>query len=248
MLAIATQNGYKVASTSDAGATSMPKMIDLTFEEMSEMLAYDPDTGKIVWRVTPSRRIKAGEEAGVIKHTNQKSANLYRYITLRGVSTPAARIAWLLYYGEWPTVSIKYKDDDSLNLRIDNLELARFPAVPVLKEGRRVYRMSKDAQRHYGRMRYYGMSGEEYDALFAAQDGKCSICRNPETAIYNGEIKQLHVDHDHATGTVRALLCGACNGMLGLARDNPETLRAAAKYIEDHAAKVQPMRRPDEVA
>ena len=46
----------------------------------------------------------------------------------------------------------------------------------------------------------------------------------------------MHVDHCHATGRIRALLCGACNGMLGLAKDKPATLRAAADYIEKHAA------------
>lgn len=228
----------------------MPKAINLSFEEVSEMLSYDPETGKIVWKITPSRRIKAGEEAGVVKHPNPKSENRYRYITMKGVSTPASRIAWLLHYRFWPTDSVKYKDGDTLNTRIANLEAPMFPAVVEMKGDRRVYKMSKDAQRHYGLKRYYGLSGEEYGQMLADQKGVCAICNKPETAMFNGQPKVMHVDHCHATNQIRALLCGSCNGMLGLAKDSPDTLRAAADYIEKHAAKtvfrvIEGSRKPD---
>lgn len=47
----------------------------------------------------------------------------------------------------------------------------------------------------------YGITGAEYDDLLRFQGGRCFICRRaPRT-------KRLAVDHDHATGEVRGLLC-----------------------------------------
>lgn len=49
------------------------------------------------------------------------------------------------------------------------------------------------------------LSDEEYAALFDAQGGGCAICGNaPKT-------RRLHVDHNHATGAIRGLLCYRCN-------------------------------------
>jgi hypothetical protein len=39
------------------------------------------------------------------------------------------------------------------------------------------------------------------------------------------------VDHDHATGRVRGLLCAACNAALGLLQDNPRVILSAADYL-----------------
>lgn len=56
----------------------------------------------------------------------------------------------------------------------------------------------------------YGMTIGEYNNLYDAQNGLCACCGDPE---YN---KQLAVDHCHATGRVRALLCHQCNNNLGI--------------------------------
>lgn len=71
-------------------------------------------------------------------------------------------------------------------------------------------------------------SASEYDRLLTTQNGQCAIC-----GISSSDGKQrLCVDHDHATGRVRGLLCFHCNVMLGHAKDKTEILLGAAKYLE----------------
>ena len=75
--------------------------------------------------------------------------------------------------------------------------------------------------------KYYGLTLEQYDALLASQGGCCAICENPKPEAE----KSWHVDHDHQSGKVRGLLCGACNRGLGHFKDNPNLLLAAADYV-----------------
>lgn len=56
----------------------------------------------------------------------------------------------------------------------------------------------------------------------------CEICRS----LLKMGVGQSAVDHDHKTGAIRGVLCGACNKMLGFAKDNIDTLRAAIAYLE----------------
>jgi Recombination endonuclease VII len=79
--------------------------------------------------------------------------------------------------------------------------------------------------RTYHLKRRYGISAVEADAMLEAQGGLCAICRAAPAA---------HVDHDHATGAVRALLCFNCNGGLGQFKDDPSLLHVAAFYVEHH--------------
>jgi hypothetical protein len=74
----------------------------------------------------------------------------------------------------------------------------------------------------------YGISETDYDAMFLAQGGVCKICRQPEHHMD----RLLSVDHCHATGKVRGLLCNSCNRGIGLFVDDPERLREAALYLE----------------
>lgn len=72
----------------------------------------------------------------------------------------------------------------------------------------------------------YGITAVEYDALLAAQGGRCAICRaRPKT-------KRLAVDHNHATGAVRGLLCSRCNhDLLGSAWDSLAMATALWHYM-----------------
>ncbi len=76
--------------------------------------------------------------------------------------------------------------------------------------------------------RRYGLDRAGVDDLRAKQSDRCAIC---------GETRPGHIDHDHDTGLTRALLCEGCNLGLGLLRDDPSLLRAAAAYVELHRAR-----------
>lgn len=81
----------------------------------------------------------------------------------------------------------------------------------------------------------YGITAEQYDALLLEQDFACAICKRPETVTTkDGQLWDLSVDHDHATGEVRALTCIACNALLGHCKEDIERLKAAIRYLETH--------------
>ena len=83
----------------------------------------------------------------------------------------------------------------------------------------------------------YGISPEQYDAMFDALGGACAICERV-VAGKPPSRERLHVDHDHETGKIRGLLCGACNVSLGGFRDDPELLAAAIRYLMAHGATI----------
>lgn len=83
--------------------------------------------------------------------------------------------------------------------------------------------------RDYHLKRRYGLSSAEVAAMLAAQMGVCAICLAVPDPI--------HVDHDHKTGRVRAILCFNCNGGLGQFKDRAELLRRGADYLEGNVWK-----------
>lgn len=98
-----------------------------------------------------------------------------------------------------------------------------------LAKSKEYYASNVDKFRTYGRSRRYGLDQSEFDAIFSRQNGRCAVCG--VSLEPNG--RHTHIDHCHTSGKVRGILCHHCNAALGYAKDNPETLRRAAKYIED---------------
>lgn len=83
----------------------------------------------------------------------------------------------------------------------------------------------------------FGISLAEYQEMFESQGGVCAICEKPEwvkRVNHADQVRELCVDHDHETGVVRQLLCAACNKALGYFKDNPDLMRRAALYVENH--------------
>lgn len=88
----------------------------VTAEKARELLAYDPETGHLTWKVYRGGGApKAGERAG----TNHGTG----YIALRicGKAYKAHRIAWLIFHGRWPTHDIDHRNGVRSDNRIANL-------------------------------------------------------------------------------------------------------------------------------
>jgi len=77
----------------------------------------------------------------------------------------------------------------------------------------------------------FGITLDQYNSMGDAQNWVCKICGQKQSEHPS---KALCLDHDHATGKVRGLLCFACNRGLGGFRDNPEWLMNACKYLAEY--------------
>lgn len=99
------------------------------------------------------------------------------------------------------------------------------------------YHCKKCARDGNIRRNYDGMDSMEcYQRMWDAQKGLCYVCHKPSSQKSNNSksIKNLAVDHDHITGKVRKLLCGACNSCLGYAEDSRQRLLELVDYLDEH--------------
>lgn len=79
--------------------------------------------------------------------------------------------------------------------------------------------------------RKHGLTLDERQAMLDVQGGLCAICK--EETAFTGSYAAC-VDHCHATGRLRGILCAPCNLALGKMKDDPARLRAAADYLEKY--------------
>ncbi len=105
--------------------------------------------------------------------------------------------------------------------------LVRRPG-PRCAEHARAFKAQQKAAKHARWiLSTYGITADQYWALYEHQGGKCAICQRA-----TGRTKMLSVDHDHKTGEVRGLLCNYCNRhVLGHLRDSVAALLRAVRYL-----------------
>ena len=75
------------------------------------------------------------------------------------------------------------------------------------------------------------MTVEKYETSLLAQDGRCAICRKPETIMFRNQLRRLSVDHCHETNQIRGLLCARCNLAIGQFNDDWLLLDNAMEYL-----------------
>ncbi len=84
------------------------------------------------------------------------------------------------------------------------------------------------------RFKNYGIMPEEYRTRLLSQEYQCAICKRQEKDCRlpgPGKYYGLVVDHSHISNNIRGLICHSCNTLLGAAKNNPEILDLAAKYL-----------------
>lgn len=98
--------------------------------------------------------------------------------------------------------------------------------------GKTYYQSKSESEPEYYQNQHlkqrFGITLVDYDKMAEIQNGVCDICGGPEK---RKNVSRLSVDHDHATGKIRALLCDRCNRLIGMAEEDIILLNKAIKYL-----------------
>lgn len=84
----------------------------------------------------------------------------------------------------------------------------------------------KALTRGYALKHFYGLSHDQFDRMLQEQGGCCKVCKKT--------CSKLCVDHCHATGRVRGLLCKPCNTGIGALYESEEVMLAAIQYLRSY--------------
>lgn len=86
--------------------------------------------------------------------------------------------------------------------------------------------IKKDRKRHLKVK--YGVTQEWYEQQLEKQNGRCAVCGTEDPGK---GLKHFHIDHNHATGEVRGLLCHSCNTGIGLFKEDINLIEKAIEYV-----------------
>ena len=89
----------------------------IIIENAAQLFTYDPETGRISWKISGRRRTVGGQ-AGAVRGSG------YRQIRLKQGVLCEHRVAWFLYYSVLPECQIDHINRDKADNRIKNLRLA----------------------------------------------------------------------------------------------------------------------------
>lgn len=100
------------------------------------------------------------------------------------------------------------------------------------REKQRLYRKANpEKAKDIDLFQSFGIRYEQYNKMYNDQKGCCAICLK-----HSSEFKRaLAVDHCHATGKIRGLLCYLCNTSLGKIKDDISILERMIKYLKTNS-------------
>lgn len=107
---------WRYGTTDDPSWIKNPPGTRLTLELLRECLHYAPETGKFRWLISPSKKVRKGDEAG-------STTDYVRIIFCRKIYL-AHRLAWFYMTGVWPRPEVDHRDTVRTNNKWGNLRLA----------------------------------------------------------------------------------------------------------------------------
>lgn len=163
----------------------------------------------------------------------------------KGVQTPEERKAYreahkaeiAIYQAEWESDNRAHRTLYQRQRNRDNPQPNRDNVASWIKK-------NPEKVRDYRNKRNFGLSWEQYQAMWAEQEGKCKVPLCGRELLPTGQSSHsVAVDHDHAikgVDGVRGLLCSKCNKGIGHFQDDPELLRSVAAYLEEYNLNRRP--------
>jgi len=98
--------------------------------------------------------------------------------------------------------------------------------------GKQWRKLNKKHCEDYDLFKKHGIDSSEKLKMIENQNNCCAIC---EEQFKNK--RHTHVDHDHKTGKIRAILCHGCNTGIGLLKESTNILKSAILYLDKHSNK-----------
>lgn len=127
----------------------------------------------------------------------------------------------------------KYRENNLINKKLYEKKYREKNKEIIKIKKKREYRKITRRVLSNRYMNKYGITLDEKEQLLKDQGSVCQICKSSDPKSKRGFV----VDHDHATGKVRSILCQYCNVGLGNFRDNIELLYKAIDYLRFHENK-----------
>lgn len=87
----------------------------LTHPRLRHLLDYNAATGAFTWKVSTSRRISVGDEAGSLNGRG------IRYVAVDGKRYQASHLAWFWVYGSWSLRDLTHLNGDLSDNRLENI-------------------------------------------------------------------------------------------------------------------------------
>jgi len=97
--------------------TIVNDMSSLTQDLLRSIFRYDKEEGKLYWKISRSKCIKEGDEAGMLTGAG------YRRVYISDRLYMVYRVIWLMYHGEVPKGQIDHINGVRNDNHIDNLRV-----------------------------------------------------------------------------------------------------------------------------